>query len=333
MKKRILWIDYIKLIGITLVVIAHVPQSESFEAWLCSFVLPIFFFASGLTLRVNLPFKEYILKRVKGLFVPYVIYSFVYIAYNVALIVVLNYTEISLTDKFIGMLIELRETPYSIGLWFIPLLFLADLEMYALLNGVKEKKHQGMILVLTMILGFGYAHFVGVALPWAMDAVFIVVPYIYLGYQFKEYYQDKEMKFDFKWMLVMFIINFLTNYVQYKQLGTCVDMYALRYGNPILYIISSVCGIMMIVILCSQYLNDLHSKVLAYVGRKTIHIYCMHPLVIIVLTKIIGSNYFDTLSGIALFLSSLLLTIATIVICTLIVYIFEKVNHKIKKIC
>lgn len=49
--KRILWIDYCKVIGICLVLIGHTYPNNPITDWLYSFHMPLFFFISGLTLK------------------------------------------------------------------------------------------------------------------------------------------------------------------------------------------------------------------------------------------------------------------------------------------
>ncbi len=49
---------------------------------ICSFHMPLFFFLSGVNANTEVSSKDYILKRIKKLFLPIFIYSFFILAYK-----------------------------------------------------------------------------------------------------------------------------------------------------------------------------------------------------------------------------------------------------------
>ena len=53
LKERVKWIDYAKAFAIFFVVIGHVDTGNYFTDWIYSFHMPLFFFLSGITIKVN----------------------------------------------------------------------------------------------------------------------------------------------------------------------------------------------------------------------------------------------------------------------------------------
>ena len=53
-KQRIIFIDWLKAIGIFLVIVGHMPMGDNMlRNWIYSFHMPLFFFASGFLYRQN----------------------------------------------------------------------------------------------------------------------------------------------------------------------------------------------------------------------------------------------------------------------------------------
>jgi len=69
-EKRLDWIDIAKGYGIILVIFAHL-KNWSFNNYIYSFHLPLFFFLSGYVFKANNTFLDSILKKIKGLIIPY----------------------------------------------------------------------------------------------------------------------------------------------------------------------------------------------------------------------------------------------------------------------
>ncbi|HON53348.1 MAG TPA: acyltransferase family protein [Bacteroidales bacterium] len=72
MPQRINWIDYAKVIGIYLVVLGHLPIPEQGSVYIYSFHMPLFFFISGFLSKTNnITFRQFILKKIRTLIIPY----------------------------------------------------------------------------------------------------------------------------------------------------------------------------------------------------------------------------------------------------------------------
>jgi fucose 4-O-acetylase-like acetyltransferase len=70
MASRIDWIDRAKGYGIVLILLGHIPTPYITE-YAYIFHVPLFFFISGYLFNNKSPFKTFLLKKVKGLLIPY----------------------------------------------------------------------------------------------------------------------------------------------------------------------------------------------------------------------------------------------------------------------
>lgn len=68
--------------------------------------------------------------------------------------VVLLHKDINLIKALIGIFVQLRGTEYTVGLWFLPLLFITEILVY--LIAVQNKKTQIVIMILIALIGFSY---------------------------------------------------------------------------------------------------------------------------------------------------------------------------------
>lgn len=93
-KERIDYLDYVKAICICGVMMEHRLLRPSVMG---AFLMPSFFIISGFTFYINnVSFKEYALKRVKRLLVPYLIMMVIYAVMEVARASILGYGGINI---------------------------------------------------------------------------------------------------------------------------------------------------------------------------------------------------------------------------------------------
>lgn len=65
-------IDIAKGIGILLVIALH---TDFHQEWMTTFEMPLFFLLSGLFVKIDMPFREYAIKKINTLLVPYIFLS------------------------------------------------------------------------------------------------------------------------------------------------------------------------------------------------------------------------------------------------------------------
>ena len=85
MKARLNYIDYMKTIGIYLIVLGHMFPKPG-TIFIYSFSVPLFFFISGFLFSRSETFGSFLIKNIKSLIVPYlfinVICLFVLLCFN-----------------------------------------------------------------------------------------------------------------------------------------------------------------------------------------------------------------------------------------------------------
>ena len=154
--KRILWIDYAKVIGIFLVIFAHLYTSEGtndsnvVRTYVYGFHIPFFFLISGCLYKVrDGGLKEAMFLNIKKLLIPY-------LCLNVFFAIVWGIIYANPIDQFIKIpygIIAGRGTPCGAS-WFIIALFFIKC-LYDFISYKKiEKIVMPLIFVLTIIIHF-----------------------------------------------------------------------------------------------------------------------------------------------------------------------------------
>lgn len=261
--------------------------------------------------------KQYLIGRAQRILTPYFMYSLLYLLYNILQVVVLH-KDIDLIKNTFGILVNIRGTEYTVGLWFLPLLLIVDTIVVLIMN----LQLYGQIIAVVGISAFGfiYAKEVAVVLPWGIDAALIVTLFVYGGYVLRDriigirYLTNRRKLRAVCFAVVALVLNISFNVLNMLTLSECVDMHAMRYGNPCLYIISAFFGICFVVDCCTLYSESRVNKLVIFVGQNTIHIYCIHTLVLAVLKKVNEYLCMENLLGIVA-TDLVMATIALVVSC------------------
>lgn len=133
--KRITYFDLVKGIGIILVVLGHMENiSTELRIWISSFHMPLFFVVSGMLIaaknEVDISFdnnryniKGLIKKKAKGIIVPYLWFSLIYIPIDIANLFVLGNVD---RHTFIQNILDSATFSGVSVMWFLPALFIAE---------------------------------------------------------------------------------------------------------------------------------------------------------------------------------------------------------------
>ncbi len=146
---RIEYIDLMKGICITLVVIVHCNIAFPYEIinnLLQNLRMPLYFFLSGLFFKEYGSFSHFLIKKVNKLVIPYLFFS--YIPY-----IFIDFIINANTNKTIAYYLFMGIEPYNFPLWFLRSLFVAYLLFYAL-NKVTKKCDWKTVLLFLIIISF-----------------------------------------------------------------------------------------------------------------------------------------------------------------------------------
>ena len=154
MKNRVTYLDLAKGIGIILVVLGHMENiSSELRIWISSFHMPLFFVISGMLLALkgaDKPIindvksgdemKIFVVKTAKGLLVPYLWFSLIYIPIDIMNLFIHNVD----THTFIQNILDSLTFSGVSVMWFLPALFLAEIVAMFIIS--RARKYPLMIV-------------------------------------------------------------------------------------------------------------------------------------------------------------------------------------------
>jgi len=260
-----------------------------------SFQLALFFFISGMLFKEKhlSDFKNYFLRRVKSLMVPYFIYAAVYL--------VITYIVFKITGKFWAMPVTLKNEllmPFLTGhqidlicpMWFVPQLFVSLMAFFLLMKVVKQKW-------LCLVLCFGFA-LLGIQLSKFSGNLYILLLlrtlfsllFIYLGFFYINFIKPKYNILTINYILPIVVLQsllWLTNkdLTPKDGIGLSYVLVLGQFDNWIVPIITSITGIWVSLFLIEvffEYIKD--NKFLTATGENTYHIMANHLLVFNIIT-------------------------------------------------
>ena len=250
--KRILWIDYAKSICIYLVLLGHAHASQPVTDFIYTFHMPLFFFLSGclFSFEKHPNFKEFAIKRFKGLMVPYLWINL--ITYLFWLFAGRNFGEdatISTTwySPIIGILLGYsKQMIHNTPMWFFICLYFLEIFYYLLFKPLQKKSKSIKISVLIVIAVIGYTNYAynPYTLPFCLGTAIVGMVFYGIGNENGYIIMD-------------------TN----------------NYNNYILFFIGSFAGICMIN-LSSNFLSlkPVFQNIIIYISKNTLIINSFHLL-------------------------------------------------------
>lgn len=278
---RIEWVDVGKFICIMFVMLSHLESgTDEFRSFYSPFFLSVFFFLSGYVYRETDSFKEHFIKKVRGLFVPWFIFSH----FNILLSQLISFKEKrSLTEALMWNWLQIRGK--DDGIWFVAALFVAYIPFYFF---IKKRKPRLMIVlsIVLSVVSFTYTKLVSpdmlpwnsVNLPWHMEYVFQAMLWMILGYYFKIYGEHIFDKYNSKLKCVLlWVIYFWYIYIFEGDFPFWV--------NILLPYVASVLGILSIISLCKLVKSN---KYFLFVGANTLTYFGLHWKIYAVLEKLMA---------------------------------------------
>lgn len=297
-------VTLLKALAILLVVSGHLEFSLLGIFTPYSFQLALFFFISGYLFKdkyIN-DVPNFITRRCKSLLVPYFWYNIFYLGVTILID--------KLTGKFWGQEISLKNfliTPFLNGhqwdlacpLWFVTQLFMTMVVFLFVFKSLKKIKDNKIFhIIFFAILGLA-------AIPLSKNiemtpfALIIIrtmfsLFFVYLGYFYKEYIENKIDIFTVKWSASIISLQsvlwlFNRDYDPTHGIGLSYVLVWARFDEQMIVpIITSITGIwasLFVVKILYPYIKDV--KFLKDMGNNTYHIMANHLLVMYIITAIL----------------------------------------------
>lgn len=285
--KRIQYIDLAKGLCITLLVLYHVfihqDDVPQVNRTLMVFLLPLFFFLSGLFFKEYENFWDFILRRVNKLLIPF---AFFYLVTSFALPNVLNlcgYT-VSHTQSLgiSGLWAFITKEQFANNpIWFLWALFLVNIYFYVILLSVRRLTSNStyvaiMVTIASFAIGFlGSVYFsnnyniLGFA-----DTAMSALPFFAMGYLFNKY---TDILIPNRWDKFLPIIIVACFALTFLVGGSCAYMSNHFHIHPILIYVCGMTGTLG-VIFTAKLLRDL--PFVTNWGRYSLMILCTHGLLL-----------------------------------------------------
>lgn len=276
-EQREKWIDQVKGFAILLMIYGHCCTEVDYTnviPWITSFHMPIFFYLTGhlLKRKDNICFneKDYIIRRVRVLFVPYFLFSLAYSLFLAGLQII-GGEEVfqAIYPKLVAVFLLDGGSPT----WFLPCVFGAEI-LWLKIRKIKSKKSVVLCGMLCFLIGIflSYRNII-----WTViRRVFIGSFYVMLGYAGPEMYRIKRKIGG----CILLCIGILINIWLSIENGV-VSIAGLTFGNKLIFTFNSLLGIAVII----QWfvLWNRENRFLEFCGRNTMIILCTHMFLIEIL--------------------------------------------------
>ena len=283
MAKRVAWIDTAKGLLIILVILGHSDISNLTRYIINSFDMGAFFMLSGMTVTYEARHSEFLKKRIKGILIPYILFSFIYITYQTFRIIIMDGGPMTLWGGLLSIIVPVsgRQTMSVYGLWFLPCLFLSELVVYWIFRVQKRHVFGGIVLYMVVLaLCVLVRHTTGVVS--VINIVPIAVLFLILGNQLKSCDNWKNQKLVVG--LISLIVFFVVVWINAAFSNVSIDLSSMTLGMWPLYLVNCCAGGLTIFVLSmlmekvspirkigcdSLYYYGLHYEVLGVVSKCT----------------------------------------------------------------
>lgn len=194
----------------------------------------------------------------------------------------IEYLLVENAKNVFATVIQLRNSRWGIGIWFLPCLFVGHIILFFISRA--PQKLYLLSICICFTIGYLWAEIIHFPLPWGIDAACVAVFFMGLGISLKKklsvIVNCHKKSFI---ILISLIVNIIFTFLNYKLLDRPVDMWSNVYGNAIFYLLAALSGILF-ALLVSSYLNW---NVFVILGQRTIYYYGLHTIFIQVLAAII----------------------------------------------
>ena len=335
--KRIAYLDLLKVYAIFLVILGHSPIWTGFANQLeYSFTMPVFFALYGMTYNIERHASrgfltlEFFKQRFIRLMVPAIIWA---VGYSVVspfdsnpfratnLFYIAYFSQASL--KMAGSLTSI---------WFIPCMFVAvlltEITMSLIYKSTKNIK-QTYSFILVAIVVYALITFllprIHRGYPWCANLVPLATSMILIGFLVRQLVDRTS-----KWCSIhrisipfIFVITFaflcFVSWENWQYItGRNVDMASASFGNPFLYFVGAIMGIIMMTTFSIITSPSVLHPVIAFAGANTYGIFLIHKPFIISL-----GNYLASL-GLGNLFTAFLSAIFVLVISCMITFVIDK---------
>lgn len=317
-KERIKWADNAKYICIFLVILSHLSfVPRLLEIFYSPFFLTTFFFVSGYLFKGNIGFKEHLVKKIRGLLVPWFFFSmFIIITQQI----ISTHDQMEIGEAIQWNFLQIRGAGDNI--WFVAALFAAFIPFYFFVVYMDINKALILSFALWLVSKIYNFYMPGdvfiwksPALPWHLEYIFIAMFFMILGYYYRNKAEDVLNKYinhkNISIVMMLYIILVLFNYFAFDFLESYFVTKTL-FGLIISLVGIAMCIGGSVFIKSNRYIEFVGANTLIYFG---LHGKC-EAIIELLLSKLGLINIIDSsilLKYIACFAVTFLITLILII--------------------
>lgn len=277
--KKMNWIDVAKGICIICIILGHMGNNLAVKI-VYAFHIPVFFILSGYTMKREKLDNQYIKKKFSRLMIPYFTTCLFITIMDIIKSICLFQDETIMTGSTVikNNLIRMFfasgantqfgaiEIGTRIGaIWFLPAIFFALILSKIMINNSWKFFEKMIVSIVLATISCVLAKFIW--LPFSIQSAFLAIPFVLLGYYLKEKDIIKNIRIK---ETIVFLIIFALGVVFNKSVISVVRCHVDdAIITPIVVVAAS-----LFIIKVSMILEK--SKALAYIGRNSLKILCMH---------------------------------------------------------
>lgn len=312
--KRINELDFLKCIGIILVVIGHVDCPQKLHDLIYYVHMPLFFMLSGCTNKEDQYYasvgnlKAFFIKRIKSIYLPFLYYSLpIILLHNVFYNLGMYSSGYTLTQYIVQVG---RTFLFSIGtsepllgqFWFLKALFIAEI-IYSIFVFLAFKINISKWVVILPISFF--ALFVDLDLIPHSLVIYFFIPFrALLYYSVGSYFVNIVNKRTGKWFLILSVLGcilwiFFSLYNVLK-VDSFVSIHS-AYGISSFLQLYATVSVFIILWRITHYINETNIlyKTCLVVGRMSMPIFAFHYLFVKLLSYFIADFYYHDIQMIS----------------------------------
>lgn len=273
--QRIEWVDTCKCFCIICVLVSHMEYVPTvLQCVFKPFFLTCFFFLSGYVFKTNRSFRDFLLKRMKTILVPVLLFSLVY-SLDLGSILHRNYSW-DLFCRDIGGLLR-QQRGHGDVLWFLYVTFLAEIALYFITKWFSRPA--GFVISFVLCeASILYVKYIMTTPPyWYLHIIFVAMFLMICGLMVKEQKPAIIDKlYGNRWLSVALVLVYIGMcFVEYYGFHCVVNIN--EYGaNQLAWFILVFLGIYS----CSWISHNVKSNAfISFCGQNTIVFYLLHDRV------------------------------------------------------
>jgi len=323
--KRLTYLDLAKGVGIILVVLGHLEYiSENVRGFISAFHMPLFFVVSGILMALkdetSSDLRVMLSKKAHGLLIPYMWFSLIYIPIDIMNVLIHHIDMNTFIFNIISSVIF-----SGVGvLWFLPALFIAEVNAFLL---IKKLKKSYFVIILSAILSILLYLLVSLFIPMT-EPVMANIPvyiisgiarvifrgliasiFVVAGYYSYTWLLGKSKSFSIMQLIAGIIMMIIT--VLLFGINGCVDYHYLILKNYALYFPLAIIASLGVVLICK---NIYSLRLIEFFGKNSLiimatHVQCYILYVAIKLSELISGIMGQSSIALALFILSIMIIV------------------------